>query len=299
MTQQLRLFPCSIPYPDIVYSIAQVYEVINAHQDHFCQGEFLAILDVDEVGRDQESPYEKHEDDEFEDYEYDRENNLKDKKCYKKNCKRPPIDLLCCIFCGGVVWCDWHEPVDMDLCSEVHSEELCLPDCCANNHMVGQVRIQSIERRASRNVITTRKLSENLHHFGKKIFEVTVSEKDYEQFIRDVIKLSSSFIINELEVLKNTENHFPSKRHELYPGTRVIITPGILSSTSLAVRIYYHSDPIEVLILTYEGRNGYYTCLLPEGVIIPEYSYCYSDLCHVIDLDRSCLMTPHEIFAHL
>lgn len=293
MAQQLRLFPCLIPYPDIVYSLVEAHEIIRAHQDHFCQGEFLVIVDETEVEHDR-NPHEEYDDEDEEEYTI---KYLLDKQCYWKGCKRNPIDYFYCYGCGGIVWCDWHNPGN-NLCVELHEDISCLPSCCENGHINTQTNMREVERRAGRNSITKRILSQPYNIFGKKIFLVTIAEKIFEKFVEDVIHVAGYFMVGELERIENNEKCSPSKRHTLYPGTRATIAPGIFESPSLVVRLYYYGKPLEVIVLTYKGTNGYYTCLLPEGVIIPDHSFPYQDNYHAIKLDRSSLITQEDIFVH-
>lgn len=294
--QQLRLFPCIIPYPDCVYSLSEAYAVIEVHQDHFCQGEFLVIVDESEVEHDRnpKEEYDDEEDDEFE------SKDLSDKKCYKEKCERTPIDSFYCHRCGGIAWCDWHNLSyrHSDLCDELHGDISCLPSCCDNGHIGINTNMREIERRAGRHIIVKRELSQPCQIFGKKIFLVTLAEKGFEKFVEDVIYVAGYFVVKELEKIENDEKCFPSKRHMLYPGTRAVIAPGIFSYTSLAVRLYYYGKPLEVVVLTYKSKNGCYTCLLPKGVIIPDYSFPYQDNYHAINLDRSNLVVSEDFFVH-
>ncbi len=281
MAQQLRLFPCPIPYPDIVYSLAQVYEVINAHQDHFCLGEFLAILDEEEVCWDY-GPLDEDYEDVFE-----------NKKCSVKGCNGDAVGGFSCEGCGGFYWCAGDI---YDTSIYLHEDHNCdYNECCKRGHVSLEITMHEIERIFGYNNIEKKELKEQPVGFGKKIFLIQVFERDREVFLRHLSYLTGDYKIKEFGEFYR---YFTWKFNEGPPleiGQEVVVEADEYWDLIFDLVRYYYGKPIQVIILNRVSQQRY-SCLLPEGVIIPHHSFSYNDTQYAVELDRSCLVTIPETF---
>lgn len=282
--QQLRLFRCSIPYPDCVYSLAQAHEVIGAHRDHFCQGEFLVIVDESEVEHDW-NPNENDDEDEEEDRCL----------CSYSGCEREIVNYFLCSLCGGIQWCSKHW---LEIGSGIyhHEHHDCIPECCEHKHTNRFVSLKSFEQIVCRSIPKSKIISEGLNMFGKKVFVITIQERSYEEYLKELASRTGGFEVKELEVIWNNEQCFPSKRPPLMSGQLAVIAPGCMGhyENLLAVCIYYYGRAIEVIIIE-KLKGNTYLCLLPEGVVVPDLSLSCSFSQNVIELRREDLIGVHEL----